>query len=136
MFSSRLEAFITKHKLINPSQYGFQQNMSTCHALIDLTDGITQSLDAKQYTIGVFIDLKRHLTQSTTNYYVRKFNFFVSVVWHSSGLIVIWKTESSLCPLANVTLICEIFHVVSHMVQYWAPNYLFYILMICVTYLI
>ena len=33
--------------------------MSTCHALIYLTDGITQSLDAKQYAIGVFIDLKK-----------------------------------------------------------------------------
>ena len=58
-FITHLETFITKHKLINPSQYGFQQNMSPCHALIDLIDGITQSLDAKQYTIGVFIDLKR-----------------------------------------------------------------------------
>jgi len=34
--------------------------MSTCHALIELIDGITQSLDAKQYA-------KRHSTQSTTN---------------------------------------------------------------------
>ena len=59
LFSSRLDSFITKHKLINPSQYGFQQNMSTCHALIDLVDAITQSLDAKKYAIGVFIDLKK-----------------------------------------------------------------------------
>ena len=54
----RLESFIIKHKLINLSQYGFKQNMSTCHTLIYLTDGITQSLDAKQYAVGIFIDLK------------------------------------------------------------------------------
>ena len=34
--------------------------MLTCHALINLIDGITQSLDAKQYAIGDVIDLKRH----------------------------------------------------------------------------
>ena len=33
--------------------------MSTCHALIDLIDGLTQSLDAKQYASGVFIDSKK-----------------------------------------------------------------------------
>ena len=32
--------------------------MSNCHALTDLVDGITQSLDTKKYAIGVFIDLK------------------------------------------------------------------------------
>ena len=57
------------------------------------------------------------------------------MVWHLNGLIVISKTESSLCPLTHVTLLCEIFHVVSHRVQYCAPNYLFYILMICLAYL-
>ena len=29
----------------------------TFHVLIDLIDGISQSLDAKQYAIGVFIDV-------------------------------------------------------------------------------
>jgi len=32
--------------------------MSTCHALVDLTNGISQSLDANTYAVGVAIDLK------------------------------------------------------------------------------
>ena len=83
--------------------------MSTRNAPIDLFGGITQTLDAKQYAIGVFID---YSTQTITNCYVRKVNFLVSVVWHSSGLIVILRTESSLCRLTSVILICLIFHVV------------------------
>jgi len=84
-----LESFITTHKLINPSQYGFHQNMSTCHALIDLIDGMTQSLDGKEYVIGVFI--YRFLKTC----YLRKF-----IGIHG--------------PLTNVILMCIIFHVVSH----------------------
>ena len=33
--------------------------MSTCHAQTDLIGGITQLLDAKQYAIGVLIDIKK-----------------------------------------------------------------------------
>ena len=135
-FSYSIGAFITKHNLINPGQYEFQQNISTCHALINLIDGITNHYMQNNVQLECVLIWNRHSTQSTKHYYVRKWNFLVSVVWHSNGLIIIWKTESSLCPLTNVTLICEIFHMVSHRVQYWAPDYLFYILMIRVTCLI
>ena len=33
--------------------------MSTSHALMDLVEEITSSIDAKQISIGVFIDLKK-----------------------------------------------------------------------------
>ena len=59
--------------------------MSTCHALVDLIDGISQSLDVKKYAVGVFIDLKKHSTWLVTNYYVKKFNFLVSTELHISG---------------------------------------------------
>ena len=59
IFNSRLECFITKHYFISPSQYGFQQNVSTCHALIELVDGITQSLDAKNMILMSLSILKK-----------------------------------------------------------------------------
>ena len=35
--------------------------MSTSHALIDLVEEISESMDKKFYTLGVCIDLKKHL---------------------------------------------------------------------------
>ena len=59
LFSSRLSAFIDKNSIINPSQYGFCENMSTTYALTELINEITSSLNNKMYSIGVFIDLKK-----------------------------------------------------------------------------
>ena len=61
--SKRLEKFIDKNNILSTSQYGFRTNMSTSHALIDLVEEITTSLDKKKYTLGVFIDLKKHSIQ-------------------------------------------------------------------------
>ena len=59
IFNERLDKFIDKFQLLNNSQYGFRSQMSTSHALMDLVDEITSSIDAKQISIGVYIDLKK-----------------------------------------------------------------------------
>jgi len=59
LFNSRLSAFIDKNDFINPSQYGFRENMSTYYALTELINEITSSLNNKMCSIGVFIDLKK-----------------------------------------------------------------------------
>ena len=50
---------LIKNDIINPSQYGFRENMSTSYALTMLINEITSSLNNKMYSIGVFIDLKK-----------------------------------------------------------------------------
>ena len=59
LFNSRLENFLDKHKILDDNQYGFRENRSTSHALIETIEDITNSLDKKQVTIGIFIDLKK-----------------------------------------------------------------------------
>ena len=59
LFNSRLDQFVNKHKILNENQYGFRENRSTSHALIETVEDITRSLDNKCSTIGVFIDLKK-----------------------------------------------------------------------------
>jgi len=59
----------------------FIKIMSTCYAFIDLIDGISQSLDAKQMLL---VSLLTHSTRLITNYYVKK-NFLASVEWHVNG---------------------------------------------------
>ena len=41
LFNSRLSAFIGKNNIINPSQYGFRENMFTNYALTELINEIT-----------------------------------------------------------------------------------------------
>ena len=62
LYSKRLEQlFVDKNNVLSNSQYGFRSSMSTSHALIDLVEEISESIDKKLYTLGVFIDLKKHL---------------------------------------------------------------------------
>ena len=59
LYNKRLEKCIDKNNILSTSQYGFRTNMSTSHALIDLVEEISTSLDKKKYTLGVFIDFKK-----------------------------------------------------------------------------
>ena len=54
-----MHLLINIRSFINPSQYGFCENMSTSYALTELVNEITASLDSKIHTMGVFIDLKK-----------------------------------------------------------------------------
>ena len=60
---------IKKHtEMLSTSQYGFRTNMSNSHAPIDLVEESSTSLDKKKYTLGVFIDLKKHSIQYIIQY--------------------------------------------------------------------
>ena len=64
--------------------------MSTCHALIDLIDGISQSLDAKQYAMGLFIYLKKAFDTVNHKLLCKKMKFLgingVAFKWINSYL--------------------------------------------------
>ena len=63
LYHSRLITFIDSNQILYKSQYGFRKEMSTSLAIIELVEEITNSLDNHEYTVGVFIDLKRHSIQ-------------------------------------------------------------------------
>ena len=44
---TRMYSFLEKNKLLNQNQFGFRQNHSTSHALINLTETIKRQLDEK-----------------------------------------------------------------------------------------
>ena len=46
------------HALIK-NQFGFRENHSTSHALIDVVEYIYKSLDDNKFVFGVYIDLKK-----------------------------------------------------------------------------
>ena len=51
--------FLTENNIIYDLQFGFRQNFSTGHALINLTENIGQALDEEYIGCGIFVDLQK-----------------------------------------------------------------------------
>jgi len=56
---NRLLNYVEKHAIVNPNQYGFRKYHSTDMALIDITDKISQAIDNRLHSAGIFIDLSK-----------------------------------------------------------------------------
>ena len=58
MYNS-LVSYFDKYNILYQNQFGFRQGHSSRHALINLNNKITQSLDSGDMVIGIFLDLKK-----------------------------------------------------------------------------
>ena len=52
-----------KHYILYKYQYGFRENHSTSHAILDVMEYIYASLDKNKFVFGVHIDPKKHLIE-------------------------------------------------------------------------
>ena len=59
LFVKRLDSFIEKHNLLSNHQYGFRGNRSTSMAVMELVEEVSTAIENGDYTVGVFIDLKK-----------------------------------------------------------------------------
>ena len=59
LIKDRLLKFLEKHKCLFSKQFGFRNNHSTIHALIDLTETICKAVDDDEFVCGVFLDFKK-----------------------------------------------------------------------------
>ena len=55
----RLTTFLNKNSILYEKQFGFRNNHSTSHALLEITEKIKQACDAGQFARGVFLDLQK-----------------------------------------------------------------------------
>ena len=55
----RLNSFLEANSIFCEQQFGFRNNHSTNHALIQITEKIRQALDKNEYACGTFIDLQK-----------------------------------------------------------------------------
>ena len=51
--------FVTKSSILYDKQFGFCQKHSTAMALLETVDQISETMDNKKTTVGVFIDLSK-----------------------------------------------------------------------------
>ena len=90
IFLNRLDSFLEDSKILSECQFGFRSKCNTTHAILQLIENITDSLDNKKSTIGIFIDLKKAfdtvnhgiLTQKLNKYGIRG----MSNIWIKSYL--------------------------------------------------
>lgn len=58
-FIKNLDNFLDKYNILSENRYGFRTNRATSLALIDAIENITNALEQKHHTIGLFLDLKK-----------------------------------------------------------------------------
>ena len=59
LYSNRLNTLTKTCDILNPCQYGFRGEMSTTRALVKVVSEITNSLNKRKHSIGVFIELQK-----------------------------------------------------------------------------
>ena len=52
-----LTTFLNKNAILYEKQFGFRNNLSTTHALLEITQKIKQACDAGEFAAGIFLDL-------------------------------------------------------------------------------
>ena len=56
---NRLLNYINSNNILTHNQYGFREKHATYMALLNLVDDISNEINNKSYSIGVFIDLSK-----------------------------------------------------------------------------
>ena len=64
----RLVSFFNKYKILSQHQFGFRKERNTEHAIIQLTDYLTDYFDRQESVLGLFLDVSKALTQSIILY--------------------------------------------------------------------
>ena len=73
---NQLNSFLTRHKIISNSQFGFQRNISTKDALISLTESIYDSLNDKKHHLSILIDIKKAFDTMNHKILLRKLEMY------------------------------------------------------------
>ena len=76
LFYKRLVNYINSNTILNERQYGFREKSATAFALIDLMDDLTNAIDNREYTVRVFIDLKKAFDTLDHDILLRKLDHY------------------------------------------------------------
>ena len=88
-FTSGYQDF-SKFKILNHHHYGFRPHHSTAMAILELVNNIYGGFENNQYTVGVFIDLKKTVDTVNLEILLDKINFYgirgIPLTWLTSYL--------------------------------------------------
>ena len=105
----RLHTFLNKNNIICNLQFGFRQQYSTSHTVINITENIRKALDDGSIGCGIFVDLRkafdivdhRILLAKLTHYGIRgaSYDWFKSYLSNRDQYVSINGYESGLAGL-------------------------------------
>ena len=72
----RLSNYIDHFQILYKYQFGFRKNHSTEHALIEFVDQVRFSMDKKELTCGIFIDLSKAFDTVNHNILIKKLEHY------------------------------------------------------------
>ena len=86
----RIYQFLTEKNIIYDLQFGFRQNFSTAHALINLTENVRKALDEKYIGCGIILDLQKASDIVDHEILLTNPNHYGIVVFQMTGLDLIF----------------------------------------------
>ena len=102
---SRTYEFLTQNESLYESQYGFRKKHSCEHAITELVGQIAKSLENKQYTIAVYLDLSKAFDTLSHHVLYEKLDKYgirgVALSWYKSYLTN--RTMQAKCNSGNNT---------------------------------
>lgn len=110
LMHKRLTNYTEKLAIMYDGQFGFRAKHSTIHALLLLNDRIQKSIDDKNYSCGIFIDLSKAFDTINHNVLLSKllhygirgvaYDWFVSYLENRKQFVSIGHTNSEMCPIS------------------------------------
>ena len=73
---NRLLDYVNANNILYPNQFGFREKHSTYIALLKLIDDISEEIDNKNFSIGVFIDLSKAFDTINHDILIKKLNSY------------------------------------------------------------
>ena len=131
----RLITFLNKHKVILDTQYGFQSNKSTNHALIDVITNSFENIQKNLYTDLIFLDLTKAFDTVNHEILLLKLDHY-GIREQANDLLRAFKKKNNLFLLTTMSLHYYPMTAGSPRVQPWDLCYLYYTLMTCLHLLI
>jgi hypothetical protein len=106
---NRLLNYLQTKDILAQNQYGFRDKHSTYMALLSLVDDISEELNNKNYSIGIFIDLSKAFDTINHKLLIRKLNhygvrgivldWFISYLTDRTQFVNIDGTNSTFLPV-------------------------------------